>query len=114
MYVVDLLHNADMDRSYGAYVGDEYFDNHNYNDTDVYTDDGTHDDTDDDNDHKKESYLRIPEGLLKESIKTPEGFLNFRRTDNCTGKLKRAPNEKRTGSTGGQRLEIVSEANGWK
>ena len=37
-----------MDESYGTYVDDEYFDNHEYDDTD--------DDTDDDNDHKKDSY----------------------------------------------------------
>ena len=37
-----------MDESYGAYVDDECFDNHDYDDTD--------DDTDDDNDHKKDSY----------------------------------------------------------
>ena len=37
-----------MDESYDAYVDDEYFDNHDYADTD--------DDTDDDNDHKKDSY----------------------------------------------------------
>ena len=34
-----------MDESYGNYVDDEYFDNHDYDD-----------DTDDDNDHKKDSY----------------------------------------------------------
>ena len=39
---------ADIDESYGTYVDDEYFDNHDYDDTD--------DDTDDDNDHKKVSY----------------------------------------------------------
>ena len=38
-----------MDESYGTYVDDEYFDNHDY-------DDDTDDDTDDDNDHKKDSY----------------------------------------------------------
>ena len=37
-----------MDESYGTYVDDEYFDNHDYDDID--------DDTDDDNDHKKDSY----------------------------------------------------------
>ena len=43
-----------MDKSYGNYVDDEYFDNHDYDDdTD---DDDTDDDTDDDNDHKKDSY----------------------------------------------------------
>ena len=36
-----------MEESYGTYVDDEYFDNHDYDDTD--------DDTDDDNDHKKDS-----------------------------------------------------------
>ena len=41
-----------MDESYGTYVDDEYFDNHDYDDTDGDTDD----DTDDDNDHKKDSY----------------------------------------------------------
>ena len=49
-----------MDESYGTYVDDEYFDNHNYDDTydddtDDATDDGTNDDTDD-NDHKRDSY----------------------------------------------------------
>ena len=48
LLIVDLLHIADMDESYGTYVDDEYFDNHEYDDTD--------DDTDDDNDHKKDSY----------------------------------------------------------
>ena len=38
-----------MDESYGNYVDDEYFDNHDY-------DDDTDDDTDDDNDHNKDSY----------------------------------------------------------
>ena len=37
-----------MEESYGTYVDDEYFDNHDYDDTD--------DDTDDDNDHKNDSY----------------------------------------------------------
>ena len=46
--IVDLLHIANMEESYGTYVDDEYFDNHDYDDTD--------DDTDDDNDHKKDSY----------------------------------------------------------
>ena len=41
-----------MDESYGTYVDDEYFDNHDYDDTD----DDTDDDADDDNDHKKDSY----------------------------------------------------------
>ena len=41
-----------MDESYGTYVDDEYFDNHDYDDAD----DDTDDDTDDDNDHKKDSY----------------------------------------------------------
>ena len=36
-----------MDESSGNYADDEYFDNHDYDDTD--------DDTDDDNDHKKDS-----------------------------------------------------------
>ena len=42
-----------MDESYGTYVDDEYFDNHDYDDD---ADDDTDDDTDDDNDHKKDSY----------------------------------------------------------
>ena len=47
--VVDVIHVADMDKAYGTYAAaDEYFDNHDYDDTD--------DDTDDDNDHKKHSY----------------------------------------------------------
>ena len=41
-----------MDESYGTYVDDEYFDNHDYD----YIDDDIDDDTDDDNDHKKDSY----------------------------------------------------------
>ena len=39
-----------MGESYGNYVDDEYFDNHDYDDTD---DD---DDADNDNDHKNDSY----------------------------------------------------------
>ena len=38
-----------MDESYGTYVDDEYFDNHD-------SDDDTDDDTDDDNNNKKDSY----------------------------------------------------------
>ena len=38
-----------MDESYGAYVDDEYCDNHDYDDTDDDADDDTDDDTDDDN-----------------------------------------------------------------
>ena len=38
-----------MDESYGNYVDDEYFDNHDYADD-------TDDDTDDDNDQKKDNY----------------------------------------------------------
>ena len=55
-----------MDESYGTYVDDEYFDNHDYaDDTDDDTDDDIdeddehdeHDDDDsDDNYHKKDSY----------------------------------------------------------
>ena len=41
-----------MDESYGTYVDDEYFDNHDYDDD---TDDDPGDDTDYDNDHKKDS-----------------------------------------------------------
>ena len=33
---------------------------------------------------------------------------------NTKGKLKKVLDEKGAGSTGGQRLEIVLEANGWK
>ena len=36
-----------MDETYGTYVDDEYFDNHDYDD-----------DTDDDNDHKNDSYTK--------------------------------------------------------
>ena len=32
--VVDLLHVAVMDESYGTYVDDKYFNNHDYDDTD--------------------------------------------------------------------------------
>ena len=49
LFIVDLVHIASMDESYGTYVDDEYFDNHDY-------DDDTDDDTDDDNDHKEDSY----------------------------------------------------------
>ena len=49
---VDIIHVGDMDETYGTYVDDEYFDNHDYDDTD----DDTGDDTDDDNDHKKDIY----------------------------------------------------------
>ena len=56
--IVDLLHFADMDESYGTYVDEGYFENHDY--TDDETDDGTaydtDDDTGDDNDHKTDSY----------------------------------------------------------
>ena len=52
LYIVDLVHTEDMNESYGNYVDDEYFDNHDYDDTE----DDTDDDTDDDNDHKKDSY----------------------------------------------------------
>ena len=51
-----------MDETYGVYVDDECFDQHDYDDddTDDDTDDNTDDDhdvdTDDDNDHKKDSY----------------------------------------------------------
>merc|ERR1711879_854649 len=48
LFIVDIIHIADMDESY-----DEYYDNHDYDDN---TDDVTADDTDDDNDHKKDSY----------------------------------------------------------
>ena len=36
-----------MDATYGTYVDDEYFDNHDYDD-----------DTDDDNGHKNDSYTK--------------------------------------------------------
>ena len=49
LHIVDLVHIADMDESYGTCVDDEYDDNHD-------ADDNTDDDTDDDNDHKKDSY----------------------------------------------------------
>ena len=46
-----------MDESYGTYVDDEYFDNHDYaDDTDDDTNDDIDDDTDDDNYHKKDSH----------------------------------------------------------
>ena len=45
LYIVDLVHIADMDESYGTYVDDEYFDTHDYADD---TDDDTDDDIDDD------------------------------------------------------------------
>ena len=38
--VVDIIHVAAMDETYGTYVDDEYFGNHDYDD-----------DTDGDNDH---------------------------------------------------------------
>ena len=47
--VVDAIHVTDMYEAYGAYVNDEYFDNHDYDDdTDADTDNDTGDDTDDD------------------------------------------------------------------
>ena len=46
-----------MDQSYGTYVDDEYFDNHDYDDdTDDDTEDNTIDDTDDYIYHKEDSY----------------------------------------------------------
>ena len=47
--VVDIIHVADMDETYGTYVDDECFGNHDYNDdADHDTDHGTDDDVDDD------------------------------------------------------------------
>ena len=55
VYALDTINAADLDETYGTYVGDECFDIHEYDvdtdhDTDDYTDDGTNDDTDDDTD----------------------------------------------------------------
>ena len=38
LHIVDMIHVADMDETYGTYVDDEYVDNHDYNDD---TDDDT-------------------------------------------------------------------------
>ena len=47
--IVVNMHVTDMYEAYGAYVDDEYFDNHDYDDdTDDDTDNNTGDDTDDD------------------------------------------------------------------
>ena len=43
--MVDLVHIANMDESYGTYVDDDYIDNHDYGD-----------DTDYDNDYNKDNY----------------------------------------------------------
>ena len=43
-----------MDETYGTYVDDEYFDNHDYDD-----------DTDDDNDHKNDSYTKKNPGVIQ-------------------------------------------------
>ena len=43
MDVVDIVITADMDESYGNYVDGEYFDNHDYDDTDDDIDDDTDD-----------------------------------------------------------------------
>ena len=49
LLIVDLIHVADMDETYGTSVDDEYVDNHDYDDdTDDDTDNDTGDDTDDD------------------------------------------------------------------
>ena len=46
---MDIIHAASMDENYGAYVDDEYFDIHGYDDdSDDDTDDDTGNDTDDD------------------------------------------------------------------
>ena len=51
LYIVDLVHTADMDESYGNYVDEEYFDNYDYDDdTDDATDDDIEDDADNDTD----------------------------------------------------------------
>ena len=48
---MDISHAAGMDETYGAFVDDECFDIHDYDDdTDHGTDDDTGDDTDDDTD----------------------------------------------------------------
>ena len=38
LHIVDIIHVADMDETYGTYVDDEYVDNHDYDDD---TDDDT-------------------------------------------------------------------------
>ena len=49
-----------MDESYGTYVDDEYFDNHDYDDdSDDDTDDDIDGDADDVNDHKKDRYTAV-------------------------------------------------------
>ena len=48
-YVLDIISAAGMDETYGAYVDDECFDIHRYDDdTDHDTDDDTDEDTDED------------------------------------------------------------------
>ena len=32
LHIVDIIHVADMDETYGTYVDDEYVDNHDYDD----------------------------------------------------------------------------------
>ena len=59
-----------MDESYGTYVDDEYFDNHDYDDTD--------DDTDDDNDHKKDSYTAAGAAPTQTCSWARQGFLYTR------------------------------------
>ena len=49
-----------MDETYGTYVDDEYFDNHDYDD-----------DTDDDNDHKNDTYTKKNKVLLLVLIPIP-------------------------------------------
>ena len=49
IYVLDIIRAAGMDETYGTYVDDECFDNHDYNDdTDHDTDDDTDDEINDD------------------------------------------------------------------
>ena len=59
-----------MDESYGTYVDDEYFDNHDYDDTD--------DDSDDDNDHKKDSYTAAGAAPTQTCSWARQGFLYTR------------------------------------
>ena len=84
-----------MDESYGTYVDDEYFDNHDYDDdtdddTDADTDDDTNDVTDDDTEDGGRGKRR-PGGVKRE-----ERARNERAT---IGKLKtRGASEERAGS----------------
>ena len=57
---MDIIHAVGMDETYGAFVDDDCFDIHDYDDcadhgTDEDTDDDTGDDSNDDTDHESRS-----------------------------------------------------------